>query len=673
MTATKGSVLGEKIKEVRELAHAQSSTAIAELVKIAKWLDLRKTAEALTETARVLEDYTFSLMVMGRFKNGKSTLLNALLEGASRPIGPTNGNGLMAVGELPTTAVLTAVHYAEQPSVEVVRLDGSSEQWSFDQYLRNSVLTADDDDNKRIFEPIRQFDIGYPAMLCREGVIVVDSPGTDENPRRTQVTREALRQADAVIRPYRSDAFVGENELEEDTEVRELGARVFTVVNLFYDREPDERLRAWVWNKYVHEHRGGPKWAGQDLADHDIYFVNAKKAFIARHNGDVDGAERAGLLAIERRLGDFLATERFPAHLQRHATSAIHQAGAIDEHIGQRQAAAEADQRRLHDAYLAEQPKIAQIQARVDKLPAIFGRYRAQAELELRSSFRQAVADIRRDVPGHLAAYNLPSAKLIPKVLQNKKLAEAASLEVANFATARLDEWSVTKARKLVEPISKRLAQEVEAEVAYIGEQLDEINFRMSGWKVDSAGNARLVGTTERVLSAVAGLMFGDLSAAVTGGAGGWRGAAGGISGALGASFILGALGVGTAAVVFWPVTLAAAAVVGMAAGGIHIEDRIKKGVLTKADPALAELPEATSELISGKTKEFFERAEEQVTAEVRGYIDEQVRSLEQFVELNQRDQADKERALRELAQAKKTVDGHIKALEQAITVAKQG
>jgi hypothetical protein len=671
-TTTTGSVLGEKIKEVRELAHAQSSTAIAGLAKIAKWLDLRETAEGLTETAGLLEDYTFNLMVMGRFKNGKSTLLNALLEGTTRPVGLTNGTGLMAVGELPTTAVLTTVRYADQPSVKVMRVDGSNEQWSFEQYLRNSVLTDDNDDNKRIFEPIRQFNIGYPAALCRDGVIVVDSPGTDEHPMRTQVTKEALRRADAVIRPYRSDAFVGQNELEEDAQVRELGARVFTVVNLFNDREPDERLRAWVWNKYVHEYRGGPKWAGQDPADYDVYFVNAKRAFIARHNGDQEEAERAGLMGIERRLADFLATERFPAHLHRHTTSAIRLAGAITEHIGQRQAAAEADQRQLQEAYLAEQPKIAQIRARVDKLPAIFARYEVQAELDLRSSFRQAVADIRRDLPAHLADFKLPSKGMVPKVL-NKNLAQAASREVGEFATHRLDEWSVTEARNLLEPISKRLSDEVAAEVAFIGEQLEEINFRLSGWTVDSGGNARLVGTTERVLSAVAGLFFGDISAAVTGGAGGWRGAAGGISGALGASFILGFLGVGAAAVVFWPVTLAAAAIAGLAAGGFKIEDRIKKSVLKQADPALAHLPDATAELIASKTAEFFDGAEEQVTAEVRGYIDEQVRSIEQFVELNQRDQAEKERVLKELAQAARAVDHHVKDLEKALAVAKQG
>jgi hypothetical protein len=673
MIPEQGSPLHEKIKEVRERAHAQADTTIAELVKIASWLDLRETAEGLTDTGKLLEDYTFSLMVMGRMKNGKSTLLNALLEGTTRPVAMTDGRGLMAVGTRPTTAVLTTVHYADRPSVRVMRMDGSDEPWNFDQYLRNSVLTADNEENKRIFEQIKEFDIGYPAVLCQEGVIVVDSPGTDEHPLRTQVTLDALRRADAVIRPYRSDVFVGQNELEEDSEVRESGTRVFTVVNLWGDAEADEDLRAWVWNRYVYEHLHKEKWAGQEHAREDVYFVNGKKAFIARKDGDAEGVERSGLAALERRLGDFLAQERFPAHLRKHATSAIRLAGAIDEHISQREAAVQADQRRLHDAYVAEQPKIAQIQARGDKLPAIFARYQAEAELDLRSSFRQAVADIRRDLPEHIATVKLPSTGMIPAVLQNKKLLEAAAQEISEFTTARLDQWSRTEAVELLKPINKRLSEEVVAEVAAIGEQLDEVNFRMSGWTVETGGNTRLVGTTERVLSAVAGLFFGDISAAVTGGAGGWRGAVGGISGALGAAVILGALGVGAASVVFWPVTLAAAAVVGLIGGSLHIEERAKKAALATADPALAMLPDATGDLIATKTAEFFARAEQEVTAEVRGYIAEQLRSIEKFVELNQRDQAAKDRALKELTQARNAVKAHIDALEQAVAVAKQG
>ena len=674
MTVTdNGTTLSEKISQAREHAHAQAGTAIEELVNIADWLDLRETSERLTATAALLDSYTFNLMVMGRMKNGKSTLLNALLEGTTQPVAMSTGRGLMAVGTLPTTAVLTTVHYADKPSVKVQRMDGSCEDWKFDQYLRDSVLTEDNEENARFFEQIMEFQIGFPAVLCQAGVIVVDSPGTDEHPLRTKVTFTAARQADAAIRPYRSDVLMGEKELQEDAEVRKAGTRVFTVVNMWGDNQVDDRLRAYVWNRYVRDQLGGPKWDNQDPADRDIFFVHAQHAFLARMAGDAAGVERSGLGALERRLGEFLTNERLPAHLHKHATSAIQLAGAIEEHVGQREAAARADQRRLQDAYIAEQPKIAQITAQADKLPVIFSRYQAQADIDLRTSFRQAVADIRQALPEYLESVALPSAESLTKVFQHKKMAAEAAAAISEFTTDRLDKWSQTEAHELLEPIMKRLGDEVKAEVAAIGEQLDEINFRMSGWTVPTGdGDIRLVGTTERVLSAVAGLFFGDVSAAVTGGAGGWRGAAGGISGALGASFLLGALGV-TAGIVFWPATLAAAMLAGIAAGGYNLDRRVKKAALTTADQSLATLPDLSGEVISGKVAEFFAQAEQEVSGEVKAFITEQVRSIEKFVELNQRDQADKDRTLKEMAKARSAVAEYVATLEQAVAIAKQG
>ena len=60
---------------------------------------------------------------------------------------------------------------------------------------------------------------------------------------------------------------MGENELAEDAEVRKAGTRVFTVVNVWGENEVDDKLRAFVWNRYVRDHLGGPRWENQDLAN----------------------------------------------------------------------------------------------------------------------------------------------------------------------------------------------------------------------------------------------------------------------------------------------------------------------------------------------------------------------------------------------------------------------
>jgi len=666
--------LSEQITEARERAHRQADAAIERLIKMADWLELRETSAGLASTAQSLGAYTFNLMVMGRMKAGKSTLLNALMGGTTHPVPDAYGAGLMAVGDLPTTAILTAVKYSERPYVRMVRVDGSADDWSLERYHRDSVLGYDEDENSQIFEQIKEFQIGYPAVLCQAGVIVLDSPGLEDTPVRTMITREAARACDAAIRPYRSDIGLSLTELEEDQSVRRDGTRVFTVINLWGSKQVDERLLAFVWSRYINQVLNGPAWSGQtlaDFADYDVFFVNGQEAFRAVSAGDRAAIERSGLAALEGRLGDFLTNERLQAHLHKHATAAVNLAGAIDEHIGQREAAIRADQHRLQAAYIAEQPKIAQVKARADRLPVIFERHRVQAELDLRASFRQAVADLRADLPDHMESVQLPSATGLTQVMHKKQIMAEAAEAVSAFCIGRLNEWSQTEAPQLLEPIMRRLSEEVAAEVAAIGRQLDDINFRMSGWTVDVNGQGKLIGTTERVLSAVAGLFLGDISAAVTGGAGGWRGAAGGIGGALGATVLLGALGL--TSIAFFPVTLAAAAIAGMYFGKAGLEKRVKETVLQTADPSLALLPEQSGDLVATKVDELFEQVESEVTGEVNGFIDEQVRSIEAFVELNQRDQADKDRQLRDLAAARTALTELSGTLRQAVAIAKQG
>ena len=108
------------------MAQSTVGAAIRGLTQIATWLDMRETAARLADIQRQLDSDAFNVMVMGRMKNDKSTLLNALIEGTTRPMAMSTDRGLLAVGMLPTTAVLTSVHYADQPSVMVQRTDGTA-------------------------------------------------------------------------------------------------------------------------------------------------------------------------------------------------------------------------------------------------------------------------------------------------------------------------------------------------------------------------------------------------------------------------------------------------------------------------------------------------------------------------------------------------------------------
>ena len=349
--------LTNQLDNARKKAQSGTSTVISGLTQVATRLEMRETAARLADIQRQLDSDTFNLIVVGRINSGKSTLLNALMGGTTRSVDLGGSKGPMVVGDLPTTAIVTAVRYSVEPYIKAWSMEGKSQVWSLPRYLRESILSPNEQEDEQRFEDIRAFEMGFPAWLCEAGVVVYDSPGFDERPWRTRLTRNVAKRCDAAIMVYRGDVPMGEAELEEATGLVAEGTQLFSVINMIGNREADERLRAFVWNRYVRDLLRGPDWAGQDLASYDIFFINAQQACDARYGGDEEGVERSGLSLFERRLGGFLISERLQTHLQKFTTSATNLSASMEEHISQRMSAAKAGQKRLQEAYAAAQPQ----------------------------------------------------------------------------------------------------------------------------------------------------------------------------------------------------------------------------------------------------------------------------------------------------------------------------
>ena len=664
--------LSAVLSEPRIDVQRKVSDGIACLKSVAVQFGLKDTAAALSDTGRGLESDNFNVIVMGRFKNGKSTLVNALMGGTTKPVDLSGAHGLMAVDDLPATAVLSAVTYADTPFVKVWKMDGQSEAWPLSRYLRESALGDDDIENVRRFQGIREFEIGFPARLCESKVTLYDSPGQDEKDIRTVLTREAAKRCDAAVMVYSSNAPMGEQELKEDAHVRANGTRVFVVVNLFGSRQVDERLRGYVWNRYVRDYLQGASWAGQDLGDYDIFFVNALMASDGRYGGSEEAYRNSGLAAFEQRLGEFLINDRLRTHLAKFTTAAVNLSNGISQQISQRQAAMGADRDRLRAAWEAEQSKLTALRSRPDRLGKIIERYCSEATAELSSSFTEMVAGIRADLPGYLESARLPSGDTTFKVMHQRQLMAEAVIAINGFINVRITEWSEHEADGYLRGLVGRLTDEVRDEVADIGRRLDAINMALTGWDQPALGKpGALIGTTERVVAAIAGFLLGDLSAAIGGGAGGWRGATGGVVGAFGASWLLiGVLGI-TSGFVLVPI-LAAAALAAALAGSAGLVNRIKQKALEAALEKLATLPAETAARIASDLKDRFGELGTVVWNEVTHFVEEQLRNVQAQVELNELDRVAKERMLQELDRAEADVNRQRDVLKNALTVARQ-
>jgi hypothetical protein len=145
-----------------------------------------------------LLDPAFTVLVIGEFKQGKSSMINALL-----------GTPVCPVDDDIATATPTFLHWSEEWTAAVYSSSGSTE---IDlAQLRTEIPVDQLDDfateaaNPENIKQVRSVEIGLPAPLLQGGLVLVDTPGVGGLAgAHAVITLGALPMADAVL--FVSDA-----------------------------------------------------------------------------------------------------------------------------------------------------------------------------------------------------------------------------------------------------------------------------------------------------------------------------------------------------------------------------------------------------------------------------------------------------------------------------------
>lgn len=142
-------------------------------------------------------DEPFTLVVLGDFKRGKSTIINALL-----------GKSLAPVNVAPETYTINEISYGDVPSVEAVLVNGERIPLDFDQITREKIepLMASFSDK------VDYLDIRDNAPLLKE-VRIVDTPGLSDLDDLDRQVENYLVNADAII--YVANALLPFSESEQ--------------------------------------------------------------------------------------------------------------------------------------------------------------------------------------------------------------------------------------------------------------------------------------------------------------------------------------------------------------------------------------------------------------------------------------------------------------------------
>lgn len=137
--------------------------------------------------------------VLGQFKRGKTTLINAII-----------GEDLLPSAMTPVTSVVTLLHSAGERSARVVYDGRGAEEISFDR-LWAFVTERGNPGN---LKGVRYVDIGHPSPALTDGLILVDTPGIGSIGRaNTLTTQDFLPRIDAAILVLSPDPPITEVEV----------------------------------------------------------------------------------------------------------------------------------------------------------------------------------------------------------------------------------------------------------------------------------------------------------------------------------------------------------------------------------------------------------------------------------------------------------------------------
>jgi len=473
----------------------------------------------------------FVVLLLGCFSSGKSTLLNALL---GRPVLPVKVN--------PCTAILTEVVHGDQPGVEVRFRDGRVEPHTVESFLEAYQLRTGSEDEAGAevsdrFGDIDRAVVRWPLDLLEHGVVLLDTPGLDDDPTRTARTLASLPDADAVIFTLSATRFL--TELERKTLRRDLLPLGLT--NLFFpttmvdllphvSADPEAelaRIRAEAAEVL------GPLGEGR------FFPVNAR--------GALQGLPSTGMPAFEHSLERFLIDERGQAQLlhllgtaQRIRDDLVRQA-----RVDRATAETSVDELRSRQADL--EPRFVELERIQTRVCRTVDHFISRTKTVIWQDLRDLMARAELDLPDAVAQFDLGGLASLDLLTERGRARVESRLrtELESWLEGRIAHW-----QSGLEPKLEAALTDLRNELAADAQDFDDI---AAGIVTDFAGGAldlptpeleqRDVDPVERWFSVAVGAVLLSPGTVAAGWSEGYEGAMKGAAGRLGVRLAI--LGIG--------------------------------------------------------------------------------------------------------------------------------
>lgn len=488
-----------------------------------------ETEKCATLLKRLRED-TFKVVIMGRFKVGKSTFINALL-----------GNGdMLPAKATPCTAIINEVKYSKDERYAIIHfkhpiptpmpklapnVKAYIEKFAgkpvspikikpgdIDRFV---VINDEAEDQKEgtVQAPFEKAEIFWDLPLCEQGVEIIDTPGLEENIARTIITKSYLTQADAIVFVLDCNALCSESEKESIKEDIQSAGHDYAIfvcnrINQIKDKDKEElKSRAY---KMLQDKT--------QLGREGIVFIDAETAKDSKAANDMGKYAQTGMPEFEEQLSRVLVNKRGNIKLAQPAKQ-------LESAIEYALATAIPNERQMLSTSTAE------IQKRLQQELPNLENLRRRKELliiQLETEIKEIVRDTETLLQQRFNSISADMPKLVNGIICDnhvswnpfkakesvKKFTDELIEKLQKRLTSEQEDWQKIDLEPFIANKLQHLATKFQSKIAEIFVEIENIKLRIAG-----LSNGDNPNSFERISATVIGYLSGGIGGAVVGGA----------------------------------------------------------------------------------------------------------------------------------------------------------
>ncbi|HAG83939.1 MAG TPA: dynamin family protein [Cyanobacteria bacterium UBA12227] len=472
-------------------------TDLEKLRTISKKLKLDSSVELIDDVIDRIKQQAFSVAIVGEFKRGKSTLINAFL-----------GSEILPSDILPCSATLNRVTHGLKPQLKITFKDGREEELEIDRL--KEYVTKLTPESEETATTIEEATVYFP--IRHDNVDIIDTPGLNDDVSMTAVTLSVLPRVEAAVMVMMAPAVFSAYErdfLENKLLTNDLGRVIFVVNAIDRCTRPGDKERLLEnavdrLQKYILSR--AEEQFGKDSEDYKVYIkkigkpkvfgISAEQALAAKLNGDEEGLVQSGFAEFQAALEEFLTTGQGAVRLQVAVNRAIASGSEILTAINIQEKALAMRQEEFNAAYEKSVAEIAALREKKKEEMRLIDRATENVRYNVRPLLNQLEDKIK-----HAAEQTVNNAIIEKGELRNKKalsekLAKAVSNSVQNVGQRMADQIQSEIQHGLEREIDrlKEFAESVDQTLKQI-----EMNFL----EIDADANRKVSGGGEAIAAAV--------------------------------------------------------------------------------------------------------------------------------------------------------------------------